>query len=70
MTLGSSRINDEFKLIQEILSRAVFGQLVRLYPNLSFVLHRDGTMALYEDTGVCIITRAREAARIILRRYW
>ena len=71
MTLTSSRINDEFKLIQDILAIAAFGQFFNLYPNLRVRVERDGLVYVHEhNSGVIRVMRTRDAARWILRRYW
>ena len=73
MTLSSSRINDEFKLIQDILALCPgFGVPFKLYPALELIVHQDG----WVDATVKIVgettyfgARTREAAQIILRRF-
>ena len=74
MTLTYSRISDEFKLIQDILAICPgFDIPVKLYPALELVVHEDGWI----DATVQIVgqrtyfgARTREAAQIILRRFW
>ena len=71
MTLTSSRIRDEFNLIQDILAIAIFDQCVKLYNHLSIIVRQSGRIELIEtDTGEVISMRTRDAARYILRRYW
>ena len=75
MTLTSSRISDEFALIQEILARAEFGTAFWLYPTLKVIVHNDGWVDVTERVGGGSPDRywgdtTRNAARIILRRYW
>jgi len=74
MTLTSSRINDEFKLIQDILALCPgFDQPFKLYPALELVVHQDGWIdATIKTCGVPTYfgARTREAAQIILRKFW
>ena len=71
MTLSSSRNNDEFKLIQDILAVAVFGQFFNLYPDLRIRVERDGNVLVHEArSGLIHTMRTRDAAKYILRRYW
>ena len=70
MTLTSSRIRDEFQLIQEILAVAVFDQCVKLYSTLSIIVRPSGWIDLVERNQPVVTLRARDAARYILRRYW
>lgn len=70
MTLTSSRISDEFKLILDIFHALPgFDIPFRLYPNLMINVHRDGHVDLVErDRQQHMTTRA--AARYILNRWW
>ena len=74
MTLSSSRINDEFKLIQDILALCPgFGVPFKLYPALELIVHQHGWVAATVKTvgePTYFGARTREAAQIILRRFW
>ena len=76
MTLTSSRISDEFKLVQEILAKSPgFGKSFQLYPNLYIAVHASGYVTWFEEDKIefdVVVGRdtARNFARHILRRYW
>lgn len=74
MTLTSSRINDEFKLIQDILASCPgFDQPFKLYPALELIVRRDGFIEGTIKTAgapTCFGAYARKAAQIILRKFW
>lgn len=70
MTLTSSRISDEFKLVQDILAIAIFGQCVKLYDTLSITVRPSGWIDLVERNQPVVTLRTRDAARYILRRWW
>ena len=77
MTLTSSRISDEFKLVQEILAKSPgFDVPFMLYPNLALSVSKCGEVLVAERThreATCAnmqLFTTRQAARYILRRYW
>ena len=50
MTLTSSRISDEFKLVQEILAKSPgFGKSFQLYPNLHVAVYNNGYVEWYQE---------------------
>ncbi len=75
MTLTTSRISDEFALIQEIMAKAPgFCTRFNLYPNLQLEIGQDGLIAWFETRGERVINAGcdttRNVARRILNRYW
>ena len=74
MTLSSSRINDEFKLIQDILALCPgFGVPFKLYPQLELTLitsFGDARLFSINENGKQFALPIRHAAKYILRRYW
>lgn len=73
MTLTSSRISDEFKLVQEIFALApalnkpfkLYGMTLTLIPNFG-----DSTLCKIEERGNTFSLPVRHAVKYILRRYW
>ena len=73
MTITSSRISDEFALIQEILALAPsFNRPFKLY-NMTLTLIQDfgsSTLLRIEERGNTFSLPVRQAVKYILRRYW
>lgn len=73
MTLTSSRISDEFKLIQDILALApslhrpfkLYGMTLTLIPDFG-----RSTLLKIEERGNTFALPVRHAVKYILRRYW
>ena len=50
MTITTSRISDEFKLVQEILAKSPgFGKSFQLYPNLRVAVYNNGFVEWREE---------------------
>ena len=73
MTLTSSRISDEFKLVQEILALApALNKPFKLYGMTLTIIPDFGKSALcrIEERGNTFALPIRHAVKYILRRYW
>ena len=72
MTLTSSRISDEFKLVQEILALApALNKPFKLYGMTLTVAPDFGrTLCKIEERGNTFALPIRHAVKYILRRYW
>ena len=72
MTLTSSRISDEFKLVQEILALApALDKPFQLYDmTLTIVPDFGRTLCKIEERGNTFALPIRHAVKYILRRYW
>ena len=73
MTLTTSRISDEFQLVQEILALApalnrpfkLYGMTLTLIPDFG-----KSTLCHIEERGNTFSLPVRHAVKYILRRYW
>ena len=72
MTLTSSRISDEFKLVQEILALApALNKPFKLYGmTLTIIPYFGRTLCKIEERGNTFALPIRHAVKYILRRYW
>ena len=72
MTLTSSRISDEFKLVQEILALSpALDKPFQLYGmTLTIVPDFGRTLCKIEERGNTFALPIRHAVKYILRRYW
>ena len=73
MTLTSSRISDEFKLVQEILALApALNKPFKLYDLTLTIVPDFGRTCLckIEERGNTFALPIRHAVKYILRRYW
>ena len=72
MTLTSSRISDEFKLVQKILALApALNKPLQLYGmTLTIVPDFGRTLCKIEECGNTFALPIRHAVKYILRRYW
>ena len=73
MTLTSSRIHDEFKLIQDIMALCPgFGVPFNLYGMTLTILSDFGgaTLCLINERSNQFALPLRHAVKYILRRYW
>ena len=72
MTLTTSRISDEFKLVQEILALApALNKPFQLYGmTLTIVPDFGRTLCKIEERGNTFALPIRHAVKYILRRYW
>ena len=73
MPLTTSRISDEFQLVQEIFARApalnkpfeLYGMTLTLIPDFGA-----NTLCRIEERGNTFSLPVRHAVKYILRRYW
>ena len=72
MTLTSSRISDEFKLVQEILALVpALNKPFKLYGmTLTVVPDFGRTLCKIEECGNTFALPIRHAVKYIIRRYW
>ena len=77
MTLTSSRISDEFELVQEILALApalnrpfkLYGMTLTIIPDFGST-DFGSTLCKIEERGNTFALPIRHAVKYILRRYW